>query len=40
MILKRVTGIGADIKRAARRRVEEISEEDYLFSLDVKFFGL
>ena len=28
----------ADVKRGSRRRVEEILEEDYLFSLDVRIF--
>lgn len=28
----------ADVKRGSRRHVEEISEEDYLFSLDVRIF--
>jgi hypothetical protein len=30
--------MNADVKKASKRHVEEISEEDHLFSLDVSIF--
>jgi hypothetical protein len=32
--------MNADVKKALKRHVDEISEEDHLFSLDVSFFPL